>query len=326
MKHRMTEGMAVAIIGPMIGEGGVLTRYFTRLDPLLTQYYTIPTWTASGDFEIEFDCTIPTVGCYFLAEKTSTSAVQRFGISASGRFFGLADTASLYGSVFTPNSKLNHVIVRRESGVLTVDVDGVTYATQSSASTIMLDSFATPYAGSTTVPYLTGYIANVSLQTAGDNRLYKLDENFGETSVVKNSLATLGSELASNIFIDIDTVNGFENFGVTNISAALVYLCEMEVESVTAGTIRLNTNGNTSSNISEPDTVSLTASGSTFARLQSGAGGFTGRVKLSVKQADGYGTAKNLAESTDFVFDGAVSPNTWTDIPTGLIVLEVAGT
>ncbi len=319
MKHRMTEGMAVAIIGPMIGDGGVLTRYLTRLDALLTQYYTIHTWTASGDFEIEFDAVITTgINQKLIGDTADNSSIAW---DANDNVAIRIGFSWYVVGAYPQNSKFNRWRVTRVGSLVSVFIAGNLVGTASTSAAMSFDLI-----GSRISEYTTGYIANVSLQTAGDNRLYKFDENFGETSVVKNSLATLGSELASNIFIDIDTVNGFENFGVTNISAALVYLCEMEVESVTAGTIRLNTNGNTSSNISEPDTVSLTASGSTFARLQSGAGGFTGRVKLSVKQADGYGTAKNLAESTDFVFDGAVSPNTWTDIPTGLIVLEVAGT
>ncbi len=158
-------------------------RRFTPLASAGMQYYTIPTWTASGDFEIEFSFYYSDMGTISIL-GSSASGDDRIFIS-SGELSGVIGGASLFaGRVAAPINELCIGSVRRVGVSVVLSVKGIDGATVATPNTLTIDRVGTNFFNN----YFNGYIANVSLQTAGDNRLYKLDENFGETSVAVDSI------------------------------------------------------------------------------------------------------------------------------------------
>ncbi len=171
-------------------EPTAVQRFFTRLNSTLTQYYTIPTWTASGDFEIEWRDTV-------LNPSSSMDILGRFD-SADGfvRITGLTYIPRIrVGNVsvdstaaFTVDGKLHVRGVRLEGDDFTFSEDGVDISVvnnpTAAANALIIDLVARSSSGR----YVDGYIANVSLQTAGDNRFYALDEDLSTTSVIIDSI------------------------------------------------------------------------------------------------------------------------------------------
>ncbi len=162
-------------------------RRFTPVASAGMQYYDLNTpFVATGDFEINVEF--------------STSSYAGFPSLLSGESSGdsvwmylEADkvTVRLGGSVFKSSplttiddTKIHTATIKRISGDVTIGVDG-NFGTPTAYAADVIVSQIGNRGG---FGYFNGYIANVSLQTAGDNRLYKLDENFGETSVAVDSI------------------------------------------------------------------------------------------------------------------------------------------
>ncbi len=297
-------------------------RRFTPLASAGMQYYTIPTWTASGDFEIELEFslvgtpsneTLLVFGKYLIRVQSDT------GI----RIFGDVDVGSIPFTVPSLGGQLHSLKVSGNSTIANVslELDGVSYGEKiGSLPNFTGDS----YIGRFATAYTDSYIANVSLQTAGDNRLYKLDENFGETSIVKNDLATLGSELWTfgNVVPDgtsasNEILTGVSSGGVPTNSTLLVTLSWVNL----TGRLRLlvgsDTSANTGVQVGNTGSVTLLMNPLLNTRLQlqdQNGGAIADSATVTVKEAPGYGEAINIAESQLFteVADGWEGVELWT--------------
>ncbi len=307
-----------------------VTRYLTRLDATQTQYYTIPTWTASGDFEIRILATIPSPNdkaslgnndaLNFL--RLRSSEANQFDIRMGGSGVGFTYNHTV------GDSKLHDIIVRRVSGIISATVDGVATAPTGPANiagTLTLDRIGTLGGAG---QYQDGYLANVSLDNkAGDKRFYKLDENFGETSVVKDSLATLGSELWDSLDFSItgpyvgtftnsetpgEWSTGYAGVGprssINLLEEGITYLIDAQGVSANTQLKAVHSGGQDDLlPVGQSGIVVYTGpSGGAQIYFRASASGSHSISSISTKQAPGYGEAINLAESQLFteVADG----------------------
>ncbi len=331
-------------------EPTAVQRFFTGLNSTLTQYYAIPTWTAAGDFDITLDWERRDISQVNLLGQAA-SAANRLSVNSTAS--ASPDTVFLlingvvrqwtgalagisYGTLVTIRAK------RYADNTVELWVAGVSVGVTAAISgTFTVDTLGQ---GNST-QYVSGVYANVGLDNlSGDNRFYALDEDLSTTSVIKNSLATLGSELV---------VNGDFSNGTTDwvpISSTNLSVVDGELRVEALGTFRSATQSFSTiigkRYLFKADLSRLSGTGYIEARPTDGAGtnylSFSQRAvnspiqntleyiitatdtvmdiylqvndngsigvfdNISVKQADGYGTAINIAESTLFteVADG----------------------
>lgn len=209
------------------GRGGIVTgrRYFTTLDGS-SQFYTVPTVTLSGDFEIEFDfsttadlTTLDAIG------GNSASTDNRILMTASTNLQIKIDGGSLNYTVSAmDDGKLHNVkFVRNSSNDIECFFDGVSVGTQNRVGNFVLEELGRYNTGS----YFDGVIANVKI-TDGSTVVVDtpLNENFATTSTVNNS-GTLGNGTAigsptSELFTLINgNWEGVETLQDTNFNNAL---------------------------------------------------------------------------------------------------------
>lgn len=172
----------------LFGGASALTRFFTRLNSALTQYYTIPTWTASGDFEIRFDIYVSSWGGYTILGDITSSDVIRFTDASTiviqdstGFVFVTLDSDLPINQLITINYKWEGQVVSVSASSGQVGVtDAERFHDPVSFTTIGSN------AGSF---FVDGYLANVSLtESGGDNRFYALDEDLSTTSTIIDSI------------------------------------------------------------------------------------------------------------------------------------------
>lgn len=189
----------MAITGPLTGPltsgivgsiTGIIQRYFTDLASPGSQHYTIPTWTATGDFSVSFEfSTSSTSFMYVLGRAvgfTNYIAVRGSGNRIEVRIGG--GTVLLFTAAPFSDGKLHSAMVNRVSGVPVLVLDGVTYPEDSlntDLNTLTLDTVGQDASSG----FYDGVIANVSLtESGGDNRFYPINENWVGSTVLVDSI------------------------------------------------------------------------------------------------------------------------------------------
>jgi hypothetical protein len=156
------------------GNPSVLTnqiqRYITELSAAGSMYDQFSSAVVlDGDFELEIVCTLSPDGQYILSKLDSELGYDRFGITGSGSFFGLVNSASPYGPAITFDSKLHTIVMNRVGNYCELFIDGVSHIDGLySTSAIELDNVGAPYAGTTTVPYMDGIWLSLKIWSGGD--------------------------------------------------------------------------------------------------------------------------------------------------------------
>jgi len=273
-----------------------ITRFFTTLVASGSMHYTIPTVTLTGNFDFSID---------FYQTSSGTQVL----IGGTDGFIAVLSNKGIQINISGLNiSSATGLFVLNEFNSLRVFGDGVTLQAELNGVQIISDT----YTGSSDFTvigatfalsaFFDGILANVAFN---GERLYPLDENFGETPVVKNSLAVLGPQLVTSS----TTVTIPSNFsqvvipGSGTLSTGESYLFTYRVDSTpVGGGARLRSiQGSGGLYISAGQTVSGvgTADASTIT-IQGNIAGEYSLTLLSVEQAPGYGTAVNISESDLF--------------------------
>ena len=294
------------------------TRFFTTLVASGSMHYIIPTVTLTGDFDVTVETALSTAVAEVIVGDAANLTWLRINANGSvqikGAGVGQVSAAGLY--IF--DGKLQKNRVNRTGTTITWYINEVLVHTF--PGTYSGDFIFDRLAQKAGVNFLDGILANVAIDDAGTPvRLYPLDENFGETAVVKNSLAVLGPELyAGGIDTGVNggtfTDNGDGTFTVTGTGNDSSGASDQTFPTVVGRTYLMTA-----------DPVSglaprFAAFNLSFIRIGSGVGelaftatetvtklyitpasaGSTTYSNVSLKQADGYGTAVNISESDLF--------------------------
>lgn len=266
----------------VLGCFAAIERYYTELSSAGNQYDAFTnTATLDSDFDIEVDIL-----------NTSTSSMVILGDSTTGDNLLYTDSNALKiriaaGSFVTiasgtiSDGRLHRIRVTRISGIVTGYIDGVAGTPAAISGSFLINAQGQRGNGL----YWDGILANLKITKAGTLIVDAKKDGDGTSNIIVNDAATLGAELSSGIFIDIDTTDAFTDFDVTTgLSAGLSYFVVMTIESISSGRMKINTATTDSVKITEPSTTEITATGTTFSSIQTGASGFTGRVKLSTRE------------------------------------------
>jgi len=170
------------------------SRVFADFDKVVESHITFSPITLTGDFEVSLCGVIPSGGCYFVADTTSTSGTHRLAVTGSGTFVGLG--MSNQASSFTPNGKLNHLRVVRTSGAIDIWIDGVQHVTAAaSTASVTINSAGSQHAGTTGIPFFDGILCDVRIidkVTTTNSVYFKVDQLTGttENSLINSNTAT----------------------------------------------------------------------------------------------------------------------------------------
>ena len=168
------------------GGSSLIKRYFTELASAGSQYYTIPSVTLSGDFEIEFDV--------YKSSFATTDSVLATVAGASADFIAIiASTGNIHvktngtGIGFLTNpliiNKLNHVKVARVGGDITVTVNGIAETQTVGIADVTFDLIA----AIGTPAFFNGIVSNVKITDAGTLvRWYEIKETWAGASTTLN--------------------------------------------------------------------------------------------------------------------------------------------
>ncbi len=166
-------------------------RRFTPLAAAGSQYYDLNTpFVATGDFDIEWEDNVddPTAQTIIAGKLSDTLDLVQYRSDGGIRIRLNSVTVTFAAASTVRNGSLIKRSINRIGDTFAYSENGVVIDTivsvAAGAETLTLETLGQI----NTSFFLTGYLANVSLQTAGDSRLYKLDENFGETSVAVDSI------------------------------------------------------------------------------------------------------------------------------------------
>lgn len=163
-----------------------ISRYYTSLNAGLQQYFEIPTVTAAGDFEI--------TGTFF-AETSGSPTYLIDGVEGNRLYFFINQNGS--------TSVASGVTLEIDGTIPPANVrDGLlhTFGLTGSSTNYTVNRIGTRFSSTEA---FSGIIANVNFISgfAGvgyTNPRYPLDENFAETTVVRNANAVDGPELVVN--------------------------------------------------------------------------------------------------------------------------------
>ncbi|NRA49074.1 MAG: DUF5011 domain-containing protein, partial [Phaeodactylibacter sp.] len=176
-------------------------RHFTTFNSTAQMYgeFSSPI-TLSGDFEIEWNAQIPSAGCYFFADTSSTSGSQRFGITAAGDVFGFNNSGGTWGVSIVHGILLSSFHLVRQSGVIELFINGASIATQPLTSAVTINSCAAPFAGVTSVPYLNGIISDLKIIDNGTTVFdAAIDRPIDpQNNIVDNTEVVLGANIYVN--------------------------------------------------------------------------------------------------------------------------------
>ena len=183
-----------------------LKRYFTELQSSLSQYYTIPTVTLAGDFEIEVDfMTDVTTGFPTILASNDLNTGMLCYVSGPSGFLTFSTRiggveVGVTSAVAVNDGKLHKALLKRVGNIFSMVLDGADITGYTRAGTSCVVDFvgATVAAGA---PF-NGIIANLKI-TDGTTLTHDLafDEDFGATSIAvnKGSIGAAGNATAVNI-------------------------------------------------------------------------------------------------------------------------------
>jgi len=324
------------VLRPILrGGDDAITRFFTTLAASGSMHYTIPTVTLPGDFEIPFNV--------YPTDFDNVYAIIGNSSGQSGGFIATLNTSGVvrfnlggvshdYSTIPLTVNKLNSGLLKRVGTTTTLTVNGVSEAITTSSASVSYDQF-----GAIGASFFPNSIpANIGFTDAGTPiRFYPLDENFGETPIVKNSLAVLGPEKIVNGSDLIDTngwtaVNstlavadgglrviddGAFSTGYQSFTTAIgtTYKIRVTRDATSSGSNSTVGYGSTipaGLNYGEFEEVFTSnktrewvfTATTTISYIGLGSQGTASATysNITVKQADGYGTAINISESDLF--------------------------
>ncbi len=311
-----------------------LTRFFTTLVASGSMHYTIPEVALTGHFEITFKLAATATA---LGQKIMDGTTDRMDLNYS--VGGVLDLRA-YGTWYVDGAQTN--IVPQDNKIH--DIRFSRTASESDQGTKRISFVGCRFS---LANFLNGIIANLSITDAGTlSRFYPLNENFGETTIVKNSLAVLGANISHTVLVNTFIVSGSTDLGslpdtlttdFIPVTGGEDYLVEANGTTTRSrwqwtddggatvfyGAATLNPSAVEGANgvITPPATA-------THIRIYFKQPG-DNATDISVKQADGYGTAVNISESDLFTlqsngdylgveqvingnFSSPVLPSEWT--------------
>lgn len=339
------------------GGDGTPAQVFSRIHNLVAgmqQYYEIPTQTAAGDFELEFEFygTNFNIGNILLGNSLSSNN----GVFVSSFDIGARDSAGtliLTNADIVSNSTLNTLRLSKSGNILTINLNGTDVVTGTSNNSFVFDRIAARRNGELS---LTGFLRSVNFISGFTNNgqpsnpLYPLDDTLlasdGVTpsTVIRNSRAVLGPELIANTWVQNRGTIVVSNNGLTldmttdattlsraTQASSLVegeqYIAEYVVRSVSNAEIRLFNYGTGSESSLTPDAIVGAVYTEVFtATTQSaldvrtlGVEGSRVVIDVSFRQADNYATAVNLVaantERVEVLANGDLRRDDGTIIP-----------
>lgn len=313
---------------------------------VMQSYVSIPEVTATGDFEYAFSIYIPDAADNSVLISRSTEESRTVAVRSDGGLrFHFGTTFRDTSGIDVRNSRVYDIVVSRTGTRAVVTANGVTVLDQTSPSIAgdYIMGAIMRRDGAQQSNYVSGFMFNFRCVSGFDsNPTYPLDDTLINSNVIRNSAATLGSELVTNGDFNspagwsLDSgwtitggelvVSGPVNFSGASTSLSLTagdtYVVEFEITEYTSGTIRAEFNGGTEIAGEERSSVgtfseTFTAvSGNNTLRLECRASSFNGRIgRVSVREAPGYGTAFGL---------GAGDSEPYTDLPAEFV--QVANT
>jgi hypothetical protein len=159
------------------GWGGT-QHYFTFLDALALQYWTFPTISLTGDFEIEVKAhfTDPT-DQWMMQDSTGTTSSDRLGINSSDAFVVACDaTITNHGAIpASATSNLSTYVIKRIGTNVSVTINGTALTTLENTATLTLDNLGSWAKNSL---YCTGYFSEFRIWDGGDRSTGTLERYF----------------------------------------------------------------------------------------------------------------------------------------------------
>jgi len=208
-------GQGITPFKPFSGGYYNSQRYFSTLDG--SNYFTIPTVTLSGDFEIEFD--------FSTTDNSVTKLI--LGQALDDDYIALLDTDRIQISIndvsYTINQvyndgKLHSIKVTRVGTTVTTYFDGVSIDTQTDSNNFIIEEIGSYKSGTVT---FSGVIANVKITDAGTLiRNYPIDEDWDGTT----TLIDYGADGSNGTAVSITSANAeqFTLVGADYLGAELV--------------------------------------------------------------------------------------------------------
>lgn len=281
-------------------------RYFTDLDSDGAMYYKIPTVTLTGDYKVTALVYFTGSGMKIVGQDASFNGQLSltFAGAVNWKPANSATTVTSADGV-VPLNALSIISVDRSGSIGVIEINAAEVFNGAVPTGILsLDTMAKSSAA-----FSNGILANVNIN---DQALYELKENFGTTTVVKNSLAVLGPELVTNTPVVADdqssAIVSYSTGG--NVTSGVTYLCSATVAgySGTSTVGFLSTLGIASSkgrrSSNGPIEFEFTADSTGVVSVFNRSSNECTFNDISIKQADGYGTAINISESDYFTEDG----------------------
>ena len=182
---------------------GAIKRYLTSLQSSLSQRYTFPTVTLTGDFEIELDIYATSDRSHILSDTTGHSRLFHEASSTKIVLTDVTGASIEISNIVIGLNVLRRLIIIRVGSGFTASLDGVNYPiTDTSDDDFVFNSLGGIRGQSTTVPSFDGILANLKI-TNGTTLTHDLrfDEDFALTSIAvnKGTLGAAGNATAVNI-------------------------------------------------------------------------------------------------------------------------------
>ena len=119
---KMVRSMITTIINPF---DGLFSRYFVTLDPVLNSSYEMAQpITFAGDFEIEVEFSTTSTGSFGILVSDNDN-VDNINVGVTGLMRLRFDNIIYEGTIIVSDGKLHKVNLTRNSGLVSLFVDGV---------------------------------------------------------------------------------------------------------------------------------------------------------------------------------------------------------
>ena len=150
---KMVRSMITTIINPF---DGLFSRYFVTLDPVLNSHYEMAApITFAGDFEIEVEFSTTSTGSFGILVSDNDN-VDNINVGVTGLMRLRFDNIIYEGTIIVSDGKLHKVNLTRNSGLVSLFVDGVSDINFSSSVNSTINTI-----GRWSNFYFDGIIANV---------------------------------------------------------------------------------------------------------------------------------------------------------------------
>ena len=346
---------------------GTVTRNFTTSTSGGSEYWPLDSSVSlTGAFSITDDVATTSTAAGVLYSGGTAAGKLEVSLTAAGLVQVDVTGVTIFTGVIAVNDgKLNTLVLSRTGTTASLTVNGVADGSGTMSGTVAFDTLDARTAGS--VFFIGTHANIVVIDAGTEIHSWPIDETLEDNLVLHDTKTVLGAEEVTNGTNITTTTGWVETRGASTLSAAggnivatsdstasfgavteltgltigETYLLTYSLVAASTGTsyFRLSVNSDLTgpsidrvTTIDVEDTVTFVATATTLyvGSLNAGhlaAGSVIELGNVSVKEADGYGTAVNFtsADSEPFTFDGSVSPNTSTNVG-ATRVLEVAGT